>query len=299
MKLTGVHLLLTYECNYECDHCFVWGSPNQRGTLGLEQIREILAQAKQLGTVEWIYFEGGEPFLYHAVLAHVVRLAHRLGFRVGVVSNGYWATGIEDAIECLRPLADRVEDLSISSDLYHADESPSRQARNAQEAAAQLGIPCAFISIAGPEADGADTGEIPEGESGVMHRGRAAAKLSASAAKTPWDRLTTCPFEDLREPGRVHVDPLGHVHICQGISLGNAFRDSLERICEAYVPERHPITGPLLEGGPAALVRRYALRHGDFYADACHLCYEARAALRGRFPEILAPGQVYGELQAG
>jgi len=296
MKIDGVHLLLTYECNFECDHCFVWGSPNQSGTLRLTQIREILAQAKRLGTVEWIYFEGGEPFLYHAVLAHAVRLAHRLGFRVGVVSNGYWATDVEDAIECLRPLAGLVEDLSISSDPYHGDESPSC---NAHEAAAQLEIPCAFIRIGGPEADGAVTGQIPEGDSEVMHRGRAAAKLGASAAKTPWDRLETCPFEDLREPGRVHVDPLGNVHICQGIVLGNVFREPLERICAAYVPEEHPIVGPLLEGGPAALVRRYAQRCDDSYADECHLCYEARAALRGRFPEILAPGQVYGELQDG
>ena len=67
MKLSGVHLLLTYECNFECDHCFVWGSPRQQGTLSPKQIPRVLEQSKQLGTVEWIYFEGGEPFLNHAV----------------------------------------------------------------------------------------------------------------------------------------------------------------------------------------------------------------------------------------
>jgi len=29
MKLSSLHVLLTYQCNYECDHCFVWGSPRQ------------------------------------------------------------------------------------------------------------------------------------------------------------------------------------------------------------------------------------------------------------------------------
>ena len=38
MKLSGLHLLLTYQCTFECDHCFVWGSPWQTGTLTLEQI---------------------------------------------------------------------------------------------------------------------------------------------------------------------------------------------------------------------------------------------------------------------
>ena len=300
MKLTGVHLLLTYECNFECDHCFVWGSPHQQGTLSPQQIRELLAQSKRLGTVEWIYFEGGEPFLYRTELVEAVQRANRLGFRVGIVSNAFWATTVAEAKLCLEPFAGLVEDLSISSDLYHADESPSAETRNAREAADDLGIPVDYISIERPDVKNltAATGQIPAGESGVMHRGRAAAKLSGCVAKTPWGDFTACPFEDLREPERVHVDPLGNVHICQGISLGNAFRTSLEQICADYVPEEHPIVGPLLEGGPAALVKRFEIPCDPDYADACHLCYEVRRALRERFPEILTPDQVYGEADA-
>ena len=300
MKLTGVHLLLTYECNFECDHCFVWGSPRQRGRMSQEQIGEVLKQSKQLGTVEWIYFEGGEPFLDHAKLVEAAQRAHRMGFRVGIVSNGFWATTVEEATAHLQPLAGLIEDLSVSSDLYHADENSTPETRNAREAAQQLGIPVDFISIERPEVEDptAVIGQIPAGESGVMHRGRAAAKLSGCIAKTPWNRFTTCPFEDLREPERVHVDPLGNVHICQGISLGNVFLASLGQICTDYIPEDHPIAGPLLEGGPAALVQRYEIPHDDNYADACHLCYETRRALRDRFPEILTPDQVYGEADA-
>ena len=61
MKLEGLHILLTYQCTYECDHCFVWGSPRQTGTLTLEQIENILLQAKDAGVAS-IYFEGGNPF---------------------------------------------------------------------------------------------------------------------------------------------------------------------------------------------------------------------------------------------
>ncbi|MBW2578944.1 MAG: radical SAM protein [Deltaproteobacteria bacterium] len=300
MRLTGVHLLLTYECNFECDHCFVWGSPRQQGTMSPEQICEVLEQSKRLGTVEWVYFEGGEPFLDPPKLVEAVQRANRMGFRVGIVSNGFWATTVEEAMTHLEPLAGQVEDLSVSSDLYHADESSTPETRNAREAAQQLGIPVDFISIERPEVEDptAVIGQTPAGDSGVMHRGRAAAKLSGYVAKTPWDRFTTCPFEDLREPERVHVDPLGNVHICQGISLGNLFRTPLEQICTDYIPEEHPITGPLLEGGPAALVRRFEVPHCNSYADSCHLCYEARRALRDRFPEILTPDQVYGEADA-
>ncbi len=296
MRLSGLHLLLTYQCNLECDHCFVWGGPQQTGTMTLEAIREILKQGKDLGTVDRVYFEGGEPFLYYPVLLSGVRLAARLGFEVGIVSNGYWATQAEDALEWLRPFAGLIQDLSISSDAYHWSEQQSLQARHAREAAEQLQIPIGIISIAQPDATSAASavGQLPSGESAVMYRGRAAERLVARAARQPWEQFAECPHEDLREPGRVHVDPFGNLHICQGIVIGNLFRTPLKEICETYDPDAHAIVGPLLEGGPAELVRRYALVHEDSYADACHLCHTSRRALRDRFQQILGPDQMYG-----
>jgi hypothetical protein len=103
--LSGLHLLLTYECNYECDHCFVWGGPAQTGTMTLEIIGQIIEQARALGTIEWIYFEGGEPFLYYDTLLAGVHLARESGFRVGIVSNAYWATSDAEAEKQLQPFA--------------------------------------------------------------------------------------------------------------------------------------------------------------------------------------------------
>jgi len=71
--LTGLHLLLTYQCNYECDHCFVWGSPSQKGVMTLAQVRAIYRQAQELGTVEWIYLEGD---LEQRLLGHDGRGRH-------------------------------------------------------------------------------------------------------------------------------------------------------------------------------------------------------------------------------
>ncbi|KAF0108235.1 MAG: radical SAM protein [Anaerolineaceae bacterium] len=296
MKLTGLHILLTYQCTFECDHCFVWGSPRQGGVLTIAQIRQILGQARQAG-VEMIYFEGGEPSMYYATLLAGVREAKRIGFRVGVVSNGYWATSTEDAVEFLRPFAGLLDDLSISNDLYHYSDEQINIAKNAVAAAKELDIPVGEICVAQPEsADAASSkGQLPESGSAVMFRGRAVCKLAPRAAPRTWDLFTSCPHEDLRDPGRAHLDPLGNLHICQGISLGNVFATPLAEICEKYDADAHPVCGPLLAGGPAALVTEYALPHEEKYADACHLCYAARLALRERFPEILKPGQMYGE----
>ncbi len=168
--LSGLHLLLTYECNYECDHCFVWGGPEQGSAMTDETIGHILNQAAELQTIEWIYFEGGEPFLDFQLLCSGVRLARE----------------------------------------------------------------------------------------------------------------------------RVHVDALGNLHICQGISIGNLLERPLTEIMRDYDPDTHPVVGPLLAGGPAELVNRYQLPHEQAYADACHLCYLSRCKLRDRFPDVLTPGQMYG-----
>jgi len=297
MKLTGLHLLLTYQCNFECDHCFVWGSPWQSGTLTLAGIEEILAQGQQLGTVEWIFFEGGEPFLYYPIMLAGARKAAEMGFKVGIVSNAYWATSLEDALEWLRPFAGLVEDLSVSGDLFHYDETISEQVGNAQAAAEALGIPLGVISIAQPEESDVArvSGQLPKELSGVMYRGRASQELvGRTTERHPWREFTECPYENLRDPGRVHIDPLGNLHICQGIVLGNLFETPLTEIWANYHPDEHPITGPLLAGGPAALVEGYDAPHQESYVDACHLCYTTRKALRERFPEILGPDQMYG-----
>lgn len=294
MKLEGLHILLTYQCNYECGHCFVWGSPWQTGTLTLEQIKDILKQAREAGVTS-IYFEGGEPFLYYAILKEAIHLASDMGFSVGIVSNAYWANSVPDAVEWLRPFAGRVSDLSVSSDLYHCETCLGERPQNAVVAAKWLGIPTGVISVAQPVDEAKEShGQLEEEESGVMYRGRAAERLASNAPGHAWDGFDCCPHEDLRAPGRIHLDPFGNLHICQGIVVGNLFEKPLKQICEEYKPDVHPICGPLLSGGPAALVTEYNLPHAPIYADACHLCYIARANLRLRFPDILVPDQMYG-----
>ena len=294
--LSGLHLLVTYECNYECDHCFVWGGPTQHGTMTDETIEYILRQAEELGTIEWIYFEGGEVFLFYQLLCSGVRLARERGFKVGVVTNAYWAITDAEAMEWLKPFAGVVEDLSISADAYHGSKDGLRQTQIARQAAEHLRIPVDFISVTGPEAADVQgvSGQLPAGESAVLYRGRAAEKLASHVQPKPWQQFTKCPWEELRHPERVHVDAFGNLHICQGISIGNLLERPLTEIIRDYDPDTHPIVGPLLAGGPVEMVNRYKLPHEQGYADACHLCYISRCKLKDRFPDVLTPDQMYG-----
>ena len=134
--LTGIHFLLTYKCNFECDHCFLYSGPYAEGTMTLPQIREALDEAVRIGTVEWIYFEGGEPFLFYPSMLEGVRLAREKGFKVGVVTNAHGAISEEDAEVWLRPLAELgVAYLSVSDDSFHSADGDDNSAKRASAAA--------------------------------------------------------------------------------------------------------------------------------------------------------------------
>jgi len=295
-SLSQLHLLLTGECKYECDHCFVWSSPSVGNTITRETVEHILDEAKAFGSIEWIYFEGGEPFLNYDLLIWGVRQAHRRGFKVGIVSNAYWAETETEAVEKLRPFAGLVQDLSISQDDYHGSGDQTCPTAIARRVANDLGIPVGYISVSGPdssESPGA-TPQLAAEDTGVRYRGRAAEKLAPLILHQPWDRFISCPWEELRQPERVHVDSLGNLHVCQGLSIGNLLEQPLAEIMDSYDPDSHPIIGPLLKGGPAELIRQYDLGHEPAYADACHLCYTARKCLRSEFPDALPLDQMYG-----
>lgn len=48
-----------------------------------------------------------------------IERSKKYGFKVGVVTNGYWAVTVEDAIEWLKPIRDSgINELCLSSDEY-------------------------------------------------------------------------------------------------------------------------------------------------------------------------------------
>ncbi len=299
--LKGVHFLLTYRCDLECDHCFVWGSPKAVGTFTFKRIGEILDEAKKLGSVTYVSFEGGEPFLYYPIMVKAVGESVKLGLNVEVLTNCYWATCLDDASYYLFQIAEAGNvELVLSSDLYHGEEWVTDNVRNAVEAAKVLNLKVGIIAVKCPHSlkpCPKEVGGVKVDLGELMYRGRACEKLADKADKKPWSEFTKCPYENFPNQERVHIDPFGYVHVCQGISIGNTWQKPLSKIIEEYDPYANPILEPLIRGGPAALIEKYNIPHEDTYADACHLCYEARQKLRNKFPNILTPKQMYGEIE--
>ncbi|MFX1493587.1 MAG: radical SAM protein [Promethearchaeota archaeon] len=297
--LNGIHFLLTYTCNYECDHCFLYCGPNSKGTFTIAQIKKVLDEATKLRTVKWIYWEGGEPFLFYPIMVEGIKLAKDLGFKNGIVTNSYWATDIEDAELWLKPISELdISDFSISNDTFHFGDEANNLSKIARKAAENLNLSMSSITINKPTIEMGIDKEKEKGEpvigGGAMFRGRAIETLIEGLPQRPWEEMTECPYEDLEGLGRIHVDPFGNAQICQGLSIGNFWETPLSELVNKYIPTSHPICGPLIQGGPAELVKKYNIDHNKTYIDECHLCFLARLALLDKFPQYLGPKQVYG-----
>lgn len=296
--LTGIHILLTLKCTNECEHCFLHCGPSREATFTIEQLRTLIRQIEELGTVTTVYFEGGEPFLFYPLLLEGLRMARAAGFDAGIVTNGYWATSVEDGLHWLRPIRNLgIVDLSVSDDEFHRLDKDDRKAEFAHQAAQQLGIPTGTICIESPRVSRQSSGDRrgkPVVGGGVLFKGRAAERLTAGLPVHPCREFTTCPHEDLLNPERIHVDAYGNVHLCQGLSMGNIWQMPLPDLVRGYDAQKHPIAGPLLRGGPMQLVTDHRLAMHGSYVDECHLCYSARKLLFPRFSQYLAPKEAYG-----
>jgi len=128
----------------------------------------------------------------------------------------------------------------------------------------------------------------------VMFKGRAAEKLTEGLPRVDWREFTECPHEDLANPGRVHVDAFGWVHLCQGICMGNAWETPLSELVRDYDVARNPVAAAITAGGPAGLATQMRVEPAEGFVDACHLCYATRKRLLDRFPDCLAPRRLYG-----
>lgn len=300
IMITQLHFLTTYMCTHWCEHCFVCSSPVAKGTFTPSQIAQVLDQAQEVGTIETIYFEGGEPFLFYPLLLEGIKEARDRGFSVGVVTNGYFATSNENArlfLESLKELD--ISDLSISDDIFHYEDRNDNPALRAFAVAEEMGFPASILGLE-PEQPESNKTESPEDEKarilaggGIMFRGRAAAILSPYVQLHDWQDFTSCPHEELASPKRLHVDSYGNLQICQGISIGNVWESPLRDLLKNYSATAHPICAPLVQGGPAQLARQFGYKPQSGVADACHLCFLARKYNIKKYPGLLCPDQVY------
>jgi len=167
---SSFHLLLDYQCNFECAHCSVGSSPRTKLPMPRELLRKALAEIAQIVPPEgleelqgpWprtiVTFTGGEATLRKEILLEGIELAHQAGFFTRLITNGWWATTPEGAAAMVAELAKAGLDIfQMSYDDYHAPFAPFEKVVNAVRAAVSASLRVHVLCIADDNAHyGAD-----------------------------------------------------------------------------------------------------------------------------------------------
>jgi hypothetical protein len=300
--VSTLHILLTYRCTLKCDHCDVFGSPQAKGAMSFQRVKALLKEAAIISSIRWIYYEGGEPFLVYPLLLKGIHSAKQMGFEVGVITNGSFARNNEAATQYLRPLIKLgLSRLCVSNDHYHYRDPTSSPAKRTIQIARQLNLDTIEIQVGAPNEILAETEPLfPLADfrdcatRSLMLIGRATKHLATGLPENLTNETPGCPYHDLADPKKISVEPYGYLHICQGIALGNVWDKPLSDILKHSRPVDNPVLGPIIRGGPVELGQIYHTQPVQVTNDPCWYCYQVRSSLLDRFPQVLAPRQVYG-----
>jgi MoaA/NifB/PqqE/SkfB family radical SAM enzyme len=316
-------LLLTYWCNARCAFCYVYSAPERGGRMRITDALKIWSSLDQLaakhGKKMRIHLSGGEPFGDWPHVLSLVRAARVAGLTPleKVETNAFWASsdGITRArLEQLDALG--MERLVVSTDVYHQEFIPFERVRRCVEIARQvLGRQRVRVRWWDFFKQPLDTHKLNEVErrrayAEALRRhqdrltGRAADRLAEFLPRHPAEHFRggRCIREVLGSR-HVHVDPYGNVFpgVCNGIILGNAFKQPPEELWECLAANwrEHPVVSAVVAGGSYELMRNAKafgyreLERG--YANKCHLCHHVRQFLRqgGIWPEHIGPAECY------
>ena len=98
--------LITDKCNAQCGHCSTNCGPKQNSSLKIEDIIQLMNEAKSISGNEKLQFciSGGEPFLDFIKLKRIFAHGSNLGAELTCVTNCFWATNSKTAYEKLNQL---------------------------------------------------------------------------------------------------------------------------------------------------------------------------------------------------
>ncbi len=288
-----VGILLSYACTARCRMCCFECGPGRKETMSLAEGLTFVRQAAEVPSVHTVVYSGGEPFLFPDLLLALTAEAARLGLRVKVVTNAFWAADAGATRRRLAPLVEAgLRVLEITADAFHQAHVPFDSVRTAVLVANEAGIEvhlAAVVTRSSPKlADVLDRlgpavridkrAEFP-----CLPVGRAGVQVPREELllKEGWPQ-GRCDL--LRIPA---IDPTGIAYACCGVAgfipplaLGRPLETPLAVLLERATDE--PLVLALSLDGPGRLARHLtesgeAKRVGTAFVHPCHLCHEVLA----------------------
>jgi MoaA/NifB/PqqE/SkfB family radical SAM enzyme len=123
---TLMMIFLLEECNFSCDHCVRSDEPMDQGyRLTFQQLNNCLTDCRELQTIKWVHFSGGEPTLWTESdfdLVDLLLAISRAGFEPGFTTNGSYfidQNKCEDLFNRYMAESNKPLHLYLSIDYFH------------------------------------------------------------------------------------------------------------------------------------------------------------------------------------
>jgi organic radical activating enzyme len=297
--LKNIGLLMTYKCQVQCPHCIIQAGPHRTEEMSLEDAYDWIKQisAYRFGFIKVLSLTGGEPFFNIQRLKLISDYAKEQDLYVSAVTNGYWASTLEKAIQILDSLPSLMM-LQISTDKYHQQSIPFERVKNAMLACNQCNIPYT-ISICTENENDPEYQETLNNVSDFVDPQVIFTAITFKAGRAlqldttqNYDTSRTPPVSSCGAGGAPIVFPNGQIMACIGpiidlktphpLILGNLKQNSLEEILDQA--ELNVVLHAIRIWGPKFLINlaRQAGLESElpktYIKDSvCHACYELMA----------------------
>jgi organic radical activating enzyme len=297
--LKNIGFLMTYKCQVQCPHCIIQAGPHRTEEISLEDAYDWIRQisAYRFGFIKVLSLTGGEPFFNIQRLKLISDYAKEQDLYVSAVTNGYWASTLEKAIQILDSLPSLMM-LQISTDKYHQQSIPFERVKNAMLACNQCNIPYT-ISICTENENDPEYQETLNNVSDFVDPQVIFTAITFKAGRAlqldttqNYDTSRTPPVSSCGAGGAPIVFPNGKIMACIGpiidlktphpLILGNLKQNSLEEILDQA--ELNVVLHAIRIWGPKFLIK--LVREAGLESElpktyikdsVCHACYELMA----------------------
>ena len=267
--LRNIGIVMTYRCQVSCAHCVIRAGPLRSEKIEIDEALEWVSQIAKYrnGFVKVLSLTGGEPFYSLDDIKTISDFAEAEGLLVSAVTNAFWATTFENAMQVLNQLP-AIKMISISTDAYHLASIPFEKPKNAILAARELGIPYTVSVCTCNEQDLQyqellkKLNEITPPDTIMTAVTFAAGRALEMADLTQYELTDKVPISACSAGSSPIVFPDGRIIACIGpvidlessypLMLGNLRKESLEDILEGA--EKNPILHAIRIWGPKRLI---------------------------------------------
>lgn len=274
--LKNIGFMVTYKCTIACPHCIVEAGPHRKEEMVFKHFSFWLQQAREYrdGYITGLAITGGEPFYNMEKLIKMSELGSKMGFIISVVTNAFWASTRQAAIDTLS-LLPAVKIFSFSTDVYHQKSIPFDYIKNAVRAAKELNYAYS-IAVCTDNENNEEYRKIVADIEAIGEAARIRPSITFPVGRVV-KHLNAFDFPGVREPPAAAcsmaaspvVFPNGDVNACIGplltlppghpLYLGNLNNEPLASILDRA--ETNPILHTIRIWGPYKLVE-FLKEHG-------------------------------------